>query len=185
VLRHQAGRRLAVGRDQRDLGRLTSGLLVARQALPFPYGAAFQAFGVVYGVPVWGFAVLWAALATAVTVRTARAHLPFSLTWWSFTFPVGTLVTGTTALALHTGSGVFRWAAAGLYLVLVAAWAEVSVRTVAGTWRGSLLRGAAPAIPPMGPWFPLVSPWFPLMGPWFPLMGPWFPPTSPWFPPMG
>ena len=93
-----------------------AGLLggVARLALPAPYGVAFQAFGVVYGVPVWGFAMLWAALATAITIRAARARIPFSLTWWSFTFPVGTLVTGTTSLALHTGAGLFRWAAAGL-----------------------------------------------------------------------
>jgi C4-dicarboxylate transporter/malic acid transport protein len=126
-----------------------AGLLgaAARLALPAPYGPAFQALGLVYGVPVWGFAVLWAALATAITIRAARSHLPFSLTWWSFTFPVGTLVTGTAGLALHTGAGVFRWAAAGLYLVLVAAWVVVSVRTVAGTWRGSLLRAAPPAVP--------------------------------------
>ena len=152
---------------------------MARQALPFPYGAAFQAFGVIYGVPVWGFAVLWAALATAVTVRTARAHLPFSLTWWSFTFPVGTLVTGTTALALHTGSGVFRWAAAGLYLVLVAAWAVVSVRTVAGTWRGSLLAGAPPAIPADEPMVPADEPMVPAYGPVVPAYGPVVPAYGP------
>jgi C4-dicarboxylate transporter/malic acid transport protein len=130
-----------------------AGLLgaAARLALPYPYGPAFQAFGLVYGVPVWGFAVLWAALATAITVRAARAHLPFGLTWWSFTFPVGTLVTGTTALALHSGSAVFRWAAAGLYLALVAAWAVVSVRTAAGAWRGSLLRAAPGPFPPGEP----------------------------------
>jgi C4-dicarboxylate transporter/malic acid transport protein len=122
----------------------------ARLVLPAPYGAAFQAFGVVYGVPVWGFAVLWAALAAAITLRAARARIPFNLTWWSFTFPVGTLVTGTTGLALHTGSGVLRWASVGLYLVLVAAWAVVSVRTVAATWRGSLLRGAPAAVPADG-----------------------------------
>jgi hypothetical protein len=57
------------------------------------------------------------------------------------------MVTGTTGLALHTGAGAFRWAAAGLYLALVAAWAVVSVRTAAGAWRGSLLRAAPPAIP--------------------------------------
>lgn len=126
-----------------------AGLLggAARLVLPYPYGPAFQAFGLVYGVPVWGFAALWAALATAITVRAARAHLPFSLTWWSFTFPVGTVVTGTTSLALHTGDGLFRWAAAGLYLVLVAAWAMVSVRTMAGIWRGSLLRAPAAGVP--------------------------------------
>ena len=37
-----------------------------------------------------------------MTVKTARAGLPFSLTWWSFTFPVGTVVTGTSQLALYT-----------------------------------------------------------------------------------
>ena len=130
-----------------------AGLLggVARLALPSPYGAAFQAFGVVYGVPVWGFALFWAALATAITIRAARARIPFSLTWWSFTFPLGTLVTGTTSLALHTGAGLFRWTAAGLYLALVAAWVVVSVRTVAGTWRGSLLRAAPAAAAADGP----------------------------------
>ena len=60
-------------------------------------------------------------------------------------------MTGTTSLALHTGGGVFRWAAAGLYLALVAAWALVSVRTVAGTWRGSLLRGGSAVGAPDAP----------------------------------
>ena len=59
-----------------------AGLLgtASRLVLPYPYGPAFQAFAVVYGVPVWGFAVLWAALATAITIRAARARLPFTLT---------------------------------------------------------------------------------------------------------
>jgi tellurite resistance protein TehA-like permease len=99
---------------------------------------------------VWGFAALWAALATALTVRAARQRLPFSLTWWSFTFPVGTCVTGTIALAGHTGSDAFRWAAVALYLILVAAWLVVSVRTVRGGWRGALLRPARPAGNPAG-----------------------------------
>ena len=34
---------------------------VAHLALPQPYSTAFAAFGVVYGVPVWGFAALWPA----------------------------------------------------------------------------------------------------------------------------
>jgi len=124
---------------------------VAHLALPAPYATAFAAFGVIYGVPVWGFAALWAGLATALTVRAARDRLPFSLTWWSFTFPVGTCVTASTGLALHTGSAAFRAAAVALYLVLVTAWIVVGVRTVRGGWRGELFRPpAAPAAPRMG-----------------------------------
>jgi tellurite resistance protein TehA-like permease len=119
---------------------------VAHQALPAPYSTALQAFGVVYGVPVWGFALLWAAVAGALTARTARDHLPFSLTWWSFTFPVGTLVLGTSELALRTGSDVFKVAAVIVYAGLVTAWITVALLTARGTMRGTLfLAPSAPA----------------------------------------
>ena len=111
---------------------------VAHLALPSPYSTALQAFGVVYGVPVWGFALLWGCVAGAITLRTVRTGLPFSLTWWSFTFPVGTCVTGTTGIALHTGSEMFRIAAAVLYAALVLAWIVVAVRTAHGSLRGRL-----------------------------------------------
>jgi len=111
---------------------------VAGQALPQPYSTAMAAFSVVYGVPVWGFAVLWTVLAAAITIRTARQGLPFSLTWWSFTFPVGTCVTGTSGLALHTGAAMFRGAAVVFYAGLIAAWAIVAVRTAQGSLRGRL-----------------------------------------------
>lgn len=122
---------------------------VAHQAMPAPYATGLQAFGVIYGAPVWGFALLWGVLAAAITVRTIRAHLPFSLTWWSFTFPVGTCVTGTSGLALHTGATMFRIAAAVLYAGLVLAWLIVAVRTAHGSIRGYLFLPApttAPAV---------------------------------------
>ncbi len=115
----------------------------AVDVLPAPYGRVTEAMGLVYGLPVWGFAMLWLALAVTLTVRTARRGLPFSLTWWSFTFPVGTVVTGTSALAATTGADFLVLAAAVLYSGLVAAWAVVATRTVRGVYRGSLLRTPA------------------------------------------
>ncbi|MFC4068967.1 TDT family transporter [Actinoplanes subglobosus] len=100
---------------------------VADQALPGPYANGLRIFGVLYGVPLWGFALLWAALAAAVTLRT---DLPFSPAWWSFTFPVGTLVTATSGLAVHTGADLFRVAAVLLYSGLLAIWTVVAARTV-------------------------------------------------------
>ncbi|MGW6196923.1 TDT family transporter [Kribbella sp. NPDC055110] len=118
---------------------------VAHEALPAPYSTALQAFGVVYGVPVWGFGMLWVAIAGAITLRTVRDQLPFSLTWWSFTFPVGTFVLGTSELALRTGSDLFDGAAAVFYLGLVAAWITVALRTARGSLRGTLFVPAASA----------------------------------------
>jgi C4-dicarboxylate transporter/malic acid transport protein len=111
----------------------------ATSTLPEPYGRAFEAMGLVYGAPMWGFAMLWLALAAAVTIRTARQGLPFSLTWWSFTFPVGTVVTGTSGLAAITHANFLITAAVVLYVGLVLAWLTVATRTALGTYRGHLL----------------------------------------------
>jgi tellurite resistance protein TehA-like permease len=88
-----------------------------------------------YGLAAWGFALLWLGIAVAVTTSTVRTGLPFSLAWWSFTFPVGTVVPGTSALAARTGLAVFGWAAVALYFGLVVAWAVVLVRTAANVKR--------------------------------------------------
>jgi tellurite resistance protein TehA-like permease len=109
----------------------------ARLTVSATWAEALQLFGIIFGVPVLGFALLWAALASAITVRTAQEKLPFSLTWWSFTFPVGTCVTGITGLALHTGSDVLRILAIVAYAGLVSAWITVAIRT----FHGSVIRG--------------------------------------------
>lgn len=98
------------------------------------------AFAIIFGVPVWGFAVLWIALATALTVRTLRRGMPFALTWWSLTFPVGTFVTGTSQLAIHTQLPAFKVAAAIAYAGLLATWVLVTIRTVREGLRGNLLK---------------------------------------------
>ena len=123
-----------------------SNLLGSNAHLVLPAGEAniFKLFGVIYGVPVLGFALLWAGIAATITIHTARDNLPFSLTWWSFTFPVGTCVTGATGLALATGSTMLRIAAAIFFSGLVGAWLVVALRTARGVARGNLFM-AVPA----------------------------------------
>jgi C4-dicarboxylate transporter/malic acid transport protein len=119
-----------------------AGLLAnaAPGSLPEPYAGAAAVVAVVYGVPAWGFAMLWLALAAAVTLRTVRRGLPFTLTWWSFTFPVGTCVTGTNLLVARLGTPALTVVATALYVLLVAAWLVVGARTVHGALvRGTLL----------------------------------------------
>ncbi len=145
LARHQVGAAAMVPTLWIVLGPLGQSITAANNlgtqahlAVPSPYASAFRAVGLVYGLPVWGFALLWAGIATAVTVRTARAHLPFTLTWWSFTFPVGTVVTGTSGLAAHTGETFLRVAAVAGFAVLLGAWAVVAVRTARSVLDGSL-----------------------------------------------
>jgi C4-dicarboxylate transporter/malic acid transport protein len=112
----------------------------AAHVMPRPYGSTLRALGVVYGVPVWGFAMLWLALAAWITISTARRRLPFTLAWWSFTFPVGTVVTGTSELALHTHLTAFTVAAVGLVTLLIVAWLTAATNTALGSLNGELFR---------------------------------------------
>ncbi|GAA2223070.1 TDT family transporter [Streptomyces nogalater] len=113
--------------------------------VPAPYDRGLAVFAVLYGVPVMGFALLWLALATAHVVRARRHGMGFTLTWWAFTFPVGTCVTGAAAQARHTGLAAYEALALGLYAVLVAAWLAAARGTVRGLLSGELLAGPRPA----------------------------------------
>jgi C4-dicarboxylate transporter/malic acid transport protein len=121
----------------------------AHLALHEPLSTAFGVFGVLFGVPVWGFAVLWIVLASALTVRTIRRHLPFALTWWSFTFPVGTFVTGTARLSLATNLPAFRYATLIAYIGLLVAWLTVAIRTATGSVHGDLFMAKPTNGPPV------------------------------------
>ncbi|MGV4924745.1 TDT family transporter [Streptomyces sp. BHT-5-2] len=109
------------------------------------YAHAMSAFAMLYGVPVMGFALLWLALAAAMVVRAVRHGMGFAMTWWAFTFPVGTCVTGATGLARHTGLLAFGWLAVALYVFLVTAVAVAGARTAHGLLRGTLLSPPRPS----------------------------------------
>ncbi|MFI9602394.1 TDT family transporter [Streptomyces sp. NPDC052043] len=110
-----------------------------------PYAGGFAVLAVLYGVPVMGFALMWCAFAAAQVLRAARRGMGFAMTWWSFTFPVGTCVTGAAALARHTHLAAYSALAVGLYAVLVTAWAAAGVHTVRGLISGALLAAPRPA----------------------------------------
>lgn len=128
------------------LGQSTTAVSKLADAVPgavqAPYADGLVAFAVIYGVPVMGFALMWLALAGAMVVRAVREGMPFAMTWWAFTFPVGTCVTGAAGLADHTGLAALQWLAVGLYAFLVVAWAVTGFRTLRGLFSGALL--AAP-----------------------------------------
>ncbi|MEV0738688.1 TDT family transporter [Streptomyces sp. NPDC050549] len=117
----------ALGQAVTALGALA---VAAPSTLPAPYARGAEVLALLGGVVVWGFALLWLALATGLTARTIRTGLPFAPTWWSFIFPVGALVTATSALAARTGSVLFVWAAVVFYVLLVPAWIVVAGRSL-------------------------------------------------------
>ena len=97
-----------------------------------------------YGAVALGLAGAWLAVVATLTLRAAREGLPFGPGWWAFTFPLGTVVTGTSGLAEATGHAVLDAAAGLLFLALAAAWAVVATRSI----RAAAGRAPAPSRAP-------------------------------------
>ncbi|MBV7314098.1 TDT family transporter [Shewanella sp. NIFS-20-20] len=113
---------------------------VALTILPAPFAASFHTMALLYGVPVWGFAFYWSIIAALLTLRAMRRKMPFALTWWAFTFPVGTCVTGTTQLAHYTELAIVAWGAVALFCGLLAAWLIAAIGTLKGLKHGHILK---------------------------------------------
>lgn len=96
-------------------------------------------FTVAYSIPILTLAAVWILVAATLTARTAREGMPFALTWWSFTFPVGTVVTGVSGLADATDSAALEVVAVALFVFLLTAWIVVALRTLRGVRSGELL----------------------------------------------
>ena len=130
-----------LGQGSTALGTIAA---AAKGSLPAPYPAGLAVVALVGGAGLLGFAALWAGLATVMTLRAARHGIPFHLGWWSFTFPVGTCVTGLSALATRVDLPILKGAAVGAFAVLLAAWLVVAVRTARAIRAGKLLSPLAP-----------------------------------------
>jgi C4-dicarboxylate transporter/malic acid transport protein len=115
------------------LGQSIAGFIalgtVASRAWP-ALGHGLLIAALAYSVIVWGFGTYWFAMAAAVTLRAIALHMPFTLGWWAFTFPVGTMTAGTYALYGMTNAPIFLWFGA-LYLASLATfWAIVATHSL-------------------------------------------------------
>ena len=122
---------------------------VAKDAVSGEIAHAFSLFAVLYSTPIFGFVILWTCLALLLTIRAHNRQMKFALTYWAFTFPVGTCVTGTAQLAKHTGLPLFAWASIIFYMGLLAAWAVAAFGTTKGMITGHLFRPPAASANPI------------------------------------
>lgn len=129
---------------------------VAAGAVPAEIAFGFKLFAVLYSVPIFGFVLLWTCLAILLTLLAQHRNMKFALTYWAFTFPVGTCVTGTAQLAQHTSLPLFTWASILFYFGLLAAWAVAAFGTTKGMITGHLFRpptaAASPIVSVKEPW---------------------------------
>jgi tellurite resistance protein TehA-like permease len=86
---------------------------------------------------LWGFGLWWMVTALLV-LRRGYARLPFSLSWWGFTFPLGAWTIATIALGRAWDSGLLTALAWVAVTALALLWAVVLARTLAGVRAGTI-----------------------------------------------
>ncbi len=98
----------------------------------------------------WGFAV-WAFGMAVVIVLTYVRHLelPYALSWWAYTFPLGALAVSSGVVWKVTGLASVRWFYVAVLVALAISWIVVAVRTAMGIWSGQVLKSPH-EVPPSG-----------------------------------
>lgn len=113
---------------------------VANGAVSPEIAYGFEMFAILYSVPVLGFVLLWTCMAILLSIRAHFRQMKFALTYWAFTFPVGTCVTGIAQLAVHTGLPLYEWISILYYIGLLGAWTYAAFGTTRGMVTGHLFR---------------------------------------------
>lgn len=108
------------------------------------YADAVGGASFLIAVLLWGYGLWWLGMACLITLRYFRDDVPFNLSWWAFTFPLGVYAVTTLNLAHTVPFTPFMALGTGLCGVLAVVWAIVASRTLAGAWHGDLF--AAPCL---------------------------------------
>lgn len=93
---------------------------------------ALHVFGLDYGFVMGTIMIVALAAAGVVTARAFRQGLAFTMSWWSFTFPVGACAVGMGAFGVAGDFAIPRLLSAALLCALVVAWCVVAAHTAHG-----------------------------------------------------
>ncbi|ORX36056.1 voltage-dependent anion channel [Kockovaella imperatae] len=136
---------LILGRVARDLG-YTYGIAMAPNApgSTLNIADAIYAGGIVTGLVLWGLGLVWYTLGMAITLDHGLRNLgffkpkSFTISWTSYTFPIGVWATATTTLAQELDSPAFRVIGTVVSLQVVFQWLYVFLMTCYKAWNGTI-----------------------------------------------
>lgn len=120
------------------IGVIPVSLLNLAEHLPFSAPSGTLLFA---GLLLWGFGVWWVVMAALLTVAARRrGMLPFALSWWGFTFPLGSFVSASFRLGRAAGLPGVELVGIGCWALLLALWLLTVWHTLRGIGSGAVFR---------------------------------------------
>lgn len=102
---------------------------------------AMREMAIVVMLLFWGFGVWWLVMASLLTLSArAAGQLPFALSWWGFTFPIGAFVGESLRLTKVLGWGSTFAIGVAAWLLLCFFWIITLYRTARGVMSGAIFQ---------------------------------------------
>ncbi len=102
--------------------------------VPKEVGSVLGILSKITAVSLWGFALFWLLFAVTLTIgHHKKAAIPYAMSWWAFTFPLGSFVVATGVIFGAMGSAFFLWIGLIALAVFGMIWLIVAIRTVKAT----------------------------------------------------
>ncbi len=96
----------------------------------------------VFGLIFWGFGIWWVMMAIIMTLHyVKKLKLPYAMSWWAFTFPLGAYVAASHSVANIFDIELIDYVGFALYLLLLSFWIVTLTKTAVNTYHGTVFKG--------------------------------------------
>jgi len=95
----------------------------------------------VFGLIFWGFGIWWVFIAILMTLHyLKKLQLPYAMSWWAFTFPLGAYVASSHLVSLLFGIKIVDFIGFMLYMLLLIFWSITLIKTAIHSYQGTLFK---------------------------------------------
>ncbi len=95
----------------------------------------------VFAFLFWGLGIWWLLMAVVMTIHyVKKLKLPYAMSWWAFTFPLGAYVVATHTISLVFKIELIDYIGFGLYWLLFILWSVTLVNTAIKSYHGTLFK---------------------------------------------
>ena len=122
-----------------NLGPIGAGTVALYNLITNSYFISAKEPFYVFGLIFWGFGIWWVIMAVVITIYYVhKITLPYAMSWWAFTFPLGAYVASSHLVATQFNITLIDYIGFALYWLLVGLWSLTLIRTAINTYKGKV-----------------------------------------------